>query len=84
MTTATWGYACGLANGASSKINVNGTETTFNTGTNGLASITVGARATTRALKLDGKLGRLTFWDSDVFDDAVTCAADATCFYDTP
>lgn len=62
---------CGVVNGASSKLYVDGSETALSVGALGLDSITVGARASTRALKFNGRLRFMKFWDGDVSTDAM-------------
>lgn len=58
---------CAVANGASSRLYIDGAEQTgLSIGSNGLESISVGARASTRNIKFNGRKRFVKLWSGDV------------------
>lgn len=71
-TVGSYDIVCWCPNGSSSRIVVNGTSVTGNSGTtsSGFSQIYMARRRTTLALNADMRLKRWLMWEGDVMDDA--------------
>lgn len=79
ITDSNWHYGCALFDGASSKLTVDGTEYTGDAGSNGLDSITAGARGGTRVFKHNGGQKCNVLWGDDQYTGGVACGESAGC-----